>query len=53
MILTFTKVEFNEGTIVKANRFYPSSKKYCKCGAIKQELKLSERIYNCSFCVKQ
>ena len=44
------KVEFNEGTIVKADRFYPSSKKCCKCGAIKQELKLSERIYNCSSC---
>lgn len=23
------KVEFNEGTIVKADRFYPSSKKWC------------------------
>ena len=44
------KVEFNEGTIVKADRFYPSSKKCCKCGAIKQQLKLSERIYSCSSC---
>lgn len=44
------KVEFNEGTIVKADRFYPSSKTCCKCGKIKQDLKLSERIYTCTNC---
>ncbi|MDD7641162.1 MAG: zinc ribbon domain-containing protein, partial [bacterium] len=29
-------------------RFFPSSKKCCKCGSVKKELKLSERIYRCN-----
>ena len=29
------------------DRFFPSSKKCCKCGRIKKELKLSERVYHC------
>ena len=33
--------------LVKVGRFFPSSKKCCKCGAVKKELKLSERIYIC------
>lgn len=33
--------------IVIADRFYPSSKLCIKCGRIKKELKLSERIYRC------
>ena len=33
--------------LVKVDRFFPSSKKCCKCGAVKKELKLSERIYIC------
>lgn len=35
---------------VRANRFYPSSKKCVKCGNIKKDLKLKDRIYKCSFC---
>ena len=34
--------------LVKIDRFFPSSKKCCKCGSVKKELKLSERIYRCS-----
>ncbi|WP_448862115.1 RNA-guided endonuclease TnpB family protein [Dorea sp.] len=33
--------------LVKVDRFFPSSKKCCKCGKVKKELKLSERIYRC------
>ena len=34
--------------MVKVDRFFPSSKKCCKCGRIKKELKLSERAYHCA-----
>ena len=33
--------------LVKIDRFFPSSKRCSKCGKIKKELKLSERIYRC------
>ena len=33
-----------------ADRFYPSSKTCHKCGCIKSDLKLSDRIYTCSEC---
>lgn len=32
------------------NRFYPSSKKCSRCGTIKKNLKLSDRIYVCDNC---
>ena len=32
------------------NRFYPSSKKCSRCGNIKHDLKLSDRIYVCDKC---
>jgi putative transposase len=35
--------------LVKANRFYPSTKTCSKCGSI-QEIKLNERTYACSKC---
>ena len=34
--------------MIKVDRFFPSSKKCCKCGRIKKELKLSERVYHCA-----
>jgi len=34
----------------KADRFYPSSKKCCKCGKIKKDLKLKDRVYKCGDC---
>ena len=33
-----------------ADRFFPSSKKCCKCGNVKKTLELKERIYNCEVC---
>ncbi len=33
--------------MIKVDRFFPSSKKCCKCGRIKKGLKLSERVYHC------
>ena len=36
--------------LIIADRFYPSSKTCCKCGNIKKDLKLSDRIYKCSEC---
>jgi len=34
--------------LVEADRWYPSSKICSKCGTIKNDLKLSERMYSCS-----
>ena len=34
--------------MIKVDRFFPSSKKCCKCGNIKKELKLSDRVYLCT-----
>lgn len=36
--------------LIKAERFFPSSKTCSACGTIKEELKLCERIYNCDCC---
>ena len=33
--------------LVAVPRFYPSSKTCCKCGKIKKDFKLSDRIYEC------
>ena len=45
-ILTY-KLEKQGKKLVKIDRFYPSSKKCCRCGKVKKELSLSERIYRC------
>ena len=34
--------------LVRVDRFFPSSKKCCKCGSVKKELKLSDRVYLCT-----
>lgn len=44
------KAKANNRKIIKVDRFYPSSKTCCKCGYIKNDLKLSERIYECPNC---
>ena len=44
------KSEWYGSQLVVANRFYPSSKMCSGCGNIKQELRLSERIYKCEKC---
>ncbi len=46
-ILDYKLKEKNK-EFVKIDRFFPSSKKCCKCGEVKKELKLSERVYRCS-----
>ena len=42
------KLTWKGKKLVKIDRFFPSSKKCSKCGKIKKELKLSERVYRCS-----
>ena len=42
------KLAWKGKKMVKVDRFFPSSKKCCQCGRIKQELKLSERVYHCA-----
>lgn len=36
--------------IIVADRFFPSSKMCSECGAIKKDLKLSDRVYICDKC---
>lgn len=44
------KAELYGIEVVLADRFYPSSKTCHKCGHIKKDLKLSDRIYRCDCC---
>lgn len=44
------KCEWYGIELVRADRFYPSSKTCSGCGCIKKDLKLSDRIYHCSDC---
>ncbi len=44
------KCELNGIEFKMADRFYPSSKKCSKCGSLKENLKLSDRTYNCTNC---
>lgn len=44
------KCEWNGIEFVEADRFYPSSKTCSCCGAIKSDLKLSDRTYVCAEC---
>lgn len=46
------KCEFYGIEFVEADKWYPSSKLCSKCGAIKKDLKLSDRIYKCSCGLK-
>lgn len=48
-ILEF-KCKMNFIDFVKADRFYPSSKLCSRCGNIKKDLKLKDRIYKCECC---
>ncbi|MCK5616243.1 transposase [Candidatus Pacearchaeota archaeon] len=41
------KLKWIGSKLVFADRFYPSSKTCSKCGKVKSELKLSERIFKC------
>jgi len=44
------KAEWNGIQVLVADRFYPSSKKCSRCGNVKDELLLSDRIYACDSC---
>ena len=48
-IITY-KAEWNNIKVIVVPRFYPSSKTCSECGAIKRNLKLSDREYICSEC---
>ena len=44
------KAELRGGALVIADRWFPSSKTCSCCGAVKNQLDLSERIYRCDDC---
>jgi len=44
------KAEWNGIEIVKADRWYPSSKTCSSCGWIKNDLSLSDRVFKCEKC---
>jgi len=44
------KTKWYGSTLVKADRFYPSSKTCSQCGTVKAKLSLDERMYHCEAC---
>ena len=44
------KCAWNGIEFVRADRYYPSSKKCIVCGEIKKDLKLKDRTYKCNHC---
>jgi transposase len=44
------KTGWNGGTLIVADRWYPSSKTCSGCGAVKAKLLLSERCFVCTAC---
>lgn len=44
------KAGWNSIKIIKADRFYPSSKRCSRCGSIKAGLELKDRVYKCGVC---
>jgi putative transposase len=44
------KARWQGGRVVKADRFFPSSKTCSGCGAKKNDLKLSDRLFVCTHC---
>jgi len=44
------KTKWYGSRLIKAPRFYPSSKTCCVCGSIKPELSLKERQFECGIC---
>lgn len=44
------KTAWNGGKVVKAGRFFPSTKTCSACGMVKDEMPLSERTYSCDGC---
>lgn len=44
------KAEWYANRIDIIDQWFPSSKKCCECGHLKEDLKLSDRMYECSNC---
>jgi putative transposase len=44
------KTNWYGSVLVKAPRFFPSTKTCCACGRVKHEMKLSERVFRCESC---
>ncbi len=44
------KSKFNDCKVIKADRFYPSSKTCHNCGHVYKDLKLSDRTWTCPSC---
>lgn len=44
------KTRWYGSRVVKADRFFPSTKRCSQCGVVKEEMPLSERIFNCCNC---
>jgi len=44
------KTQWNDGQLVVADRWYPSSKTCSACGTVKAKLSLAERTYTCTTC---
>jgi len=44
------KLRWRGGELIEIGRFDPSSKMCSRCGNIKRDLKLSDRIYHCDVC---
>ena len=44
------KLQWRNANLIEIGRFDPSSKMCSKCGNIKHDLKLSDRVYHCDVC---
>ncbi len=44
------QLKYKADEVIEADRFYPSSKTCSACGSIKQDLKLSDRVFRCEHC---
>lgn len=44
------KCDWHQKQCIVADKYFPSSKKCFKCGQIKKDLTLTDRIYKCNFC---
>ena len=44
------KADWYGATLIKAPRYYPSSKTCSVCGAVREKMDLSERQYECGIC---
>jgi len=44
------KAKWHSREIIKVDRYFPSSKTCSNCGNVKEDLKLTDRTYNCEVC---